>query len=236
MASPRGLAPVAAVFLHLAVIIGFGYTFWWQKKYLRLPVTDPRMKFAGIWKYLTQWNFVLQIVFFTLCLLRDLKTMGTKGLYDRSSLTALTDQLYHALVFPMGINVFASFWGIFLVDRELIVPKRMEGHFPDWLNHTLHSVILLTLLLEGMLVYHRLPPRRKSISLLYTVYFTYVAWTLYIALVQGFWVYPFQAVWTWPQRIAGVLAWAVGFFLFYMLGEVLHKIFWPHRRLSAHQQ
>ena len=33
--------------------------------------------------------------------------------------------------------VAATFWGIYLMDRELIFPRALDKIFPSWLNHIL---------------------------------------------------------------------------------------------------
>ena len=37
--------------------------------------------------------------------------------------------------------VAATFWGIYLMDRELIFPRALDKIFPSWLNHILVRVL-----------------------------------------------------------------------------------------------
>ncbi|XP_054448054.1 androgen-dependent TFPI-regulating protein [Pteronotus mesoamericanus] len=147
---------------------------------------------GGRWKYLTFLNVLLQIIFYGVTCLEDvLKRM--KGKKDIKFITAFRDLLFTVLAFPVSTCVFLLFWILFLYDRELIYPKFLDGLFPMWLNHTMHTFIFPFALAEIFLSPHSYLPKKKGLSLLAAVSLAYISSVLWIYLKTGTWVYPMFA-------------------------------------------
>lgn len=47
-----------------------------------------------------------------------------------------------------------TFWGLYAVDRELVLPAVLDPYFPTWLNHIMHTAVGVWVFLE-MLTSHR---------------------------------------------------------------------------------
>ncbi|XP_049620759.1 LOW QUALITY PROTEIN: androgen-dependent TFPI-regulating protein [Suncus etruscus] len=120
---------------------------------------------GGQWKYLTFLNLYLQAIFYGVACLEDvLKRM--KGKNDMKFITALRDQLFTTLVFPISTFIFLTFWIFFLYDQELVFPKALDDLIPTWLNHAMHTFILPLSLVEIMQRPHSYSPKKKGLSLL----------------------------------------------------------------------
>lgn len=52
------------------------------------------------------------------------------------------DNLFATVAFPIGMFVGVSFWGLFLVNRELIFPERFDAFIPAHVNHMLHTTVI----------------------------------------------------------------------------------------------
>ncbi len=46
------------------------------------------------------------------------------------------------------------FWLLFFIDRELIYPARLDAVIPQWVNHVMHTVPLVTVLIDTRLNNH----------------------------------------------------------------------------------
>lgn len=73
---------------------------------------------------------ICQALYFTLCVLNDL--IGTNEHYPKrpSAIRKFKDYIFATFAFPLAMNVAISFWAIYAVDRELILPKSFESFFP----------------------------------------------------------------------------------------------------------
>lgn len=72
--------------------------------------------------------------------------------------------------------VSLSFWGIWAVDRELIFPKALDSFFPSWLNHVLHTAVLVFAVIEMVLVPKTFPSRKSALVGLISVMLGYLLW------------------------------------------------------------
>jgi len=233
--SENGSARALKIIFHSAVVALHAYTYYFLVQYVTIPPRTTRHVIHGRWKYLTHWNFALQLGYFTICLVRDI--LGTdiklKGSGD-GLVNRYMDSLFHGIVFPLGTYVFAAFWGIYAIDRELIFPKILDSIFPSWVNHVIHTVILFAVLVEAVLVYHRQPTSTVGLTILSTVYFTYTGYSLWLALVADVWVYPFMEVMNWPARILSIFVFYSVWLMVYRLGGLVHSLAWSaERRRSA---
>lgn len=58
--------------------------------------------------------------------------IGTNEAHPRKSpiIRKVKDYLFSSLAFPVAFNVGISFWGIYAIDRELVLPKVLDAVFP----------------------------------------------------------------------------------------------------------
>ncbi|XP_063115952.1 androgen-dependent TFPI-regulating protein isoform X2 [Cavia porcellus] len=176
-------------------------------------------------KYLTLLNLLLQAVFFGVAFLDDV-LKRIKKRKDIKFITAFRDLFFATLAFPIGTFVFLAFWTIYLYDRELIYPKTLDGIFPVWVNHAMHSFILLFLLIEIILRPHHYPSKTTGFILLAVGSIGYIWRILWLYSKTGHWVYPVL------EKLSPV-GLAAFFFLsyistvsFFLLGERLNHWKW----------
>uniref|UniRef100_A0A8C9KHK0 Androgen dependent TFPI regulating protein n=1 Tax=Panthera tigris altaica TaxID=74533 RepID=A0A8C9KHK0_PANTA len=150
---------------------------------------------GGQWKYLTFLNLnrtlgfkspciyhetlgkcvhLLQAIFYGVACVEDV-LKRIKGERDLKFVTAFRDLLFTTLAFPISTFVFLSFWILFLYDRELVYPKALDGIFPEWLNHAMHTSILPFSLVEVILRPHCYPLKKKGLTLLAVASLAYIS-------------------------------------------------------------
>lgn len=69
-----------------------------------------------------------------------------------------------------------SFWSIWAIDRELIFPKALDPFFPSWLNHVLHTSIVIFSTIEMATVPKTFPVRSKALMGVATIITSYALW------------------------------------------------------------
>ncbi|KAJ8945888.1 hypothetical protein NQ318_002729 [Aromia moschata] len=126
--------------------------------------------------YFTTWTFVLQIVFLITAILDESAKLLNFAIHIRKRLGRTRAFIFNALFFPCTLLEVTVFWGIWLIDRELIFPKVIDEVFPTWLNHAVHTFIVVPLIVDLLLPkrYSFVPFRNAAIVL-----------TVYTAIYQG---------------------------------------------------
>lgn len=122
--------------------------------------------------------------------------------------------------------VASTFWGLYLIDRELILPKVIDPYFPVWLNHLMHTNIVIFLLIEMSTSFRRYPTRKQGIALLALVMVSYLIWIHIINHYTGHWVYPVLEVLNLPFRIVFFVIMLILLVVLYLLGEKLNNKLW----------
>ncbi|XP_063407797.1 androgen-induced gene 1 protein-like isoform X1 [Mytilus trossulus] len=189
--------------------------------------------FGGKFKYLTFWYFCIQTLYFGITVLNDFCGSNVrpseKG-QKISSMQKFRDYFLATLVFPVGVFVVMTFWGIYAVDRELVYPRALDKIIPPWLNHIMHTTIVPFLLIEKYIVYHQYPPRKSGLITLLGFALLYLVWILWIAYYANIWVYPILKVLQPHQRAVFIIVLLFLFISLYILGEAINKFFWGKER------
>ncbi|GFS04432.1 androgen-induced protein 1 [Elysia marginata] len=154
--------------------------------------------------YLTFWSICLQTIYYGLCVV----TNFTSDRRRSSQLQRWRDNMHSCLAFPVGMFVVATFWALFAIDREL------------------HTAVCPFLVIDKYLVYHQYPVRHKGIPTACGLALIYLAWILFIAYYEGFWVYPILQVLAMHERAIFIGVCIMFFASFYILGEALTKFIW----------
>jgi len=225
------MASTVQLIFHIIATSNFAFGIYYDVWVLEMPEqyvksTNP---FAGRWKYLTFWNMVLQLVYFSHCLLNDF--YGTSSLVkrERAYLQKVRDYMFGSLAFPLALFVFTTFWGLWAVNRELVFPVALDAFFPSWLNHILHSSIAVFTLIEMILVPKMYPSRGSALTGLAVLMLGYLVWVFFIAFHTNFWVYPVLAVLGWSHRLLFIVSLMVFTSILYFTGEKLHFIIWDKK-------
>ncbi|XP_066151955.1 androgen-dependent TFPI-regulating protein-like isoform X2 [Euwallacea fornicatus] len=138
-----------------------------------------------MFNFFTIWNFLLQIVFLVVAITDD----ALKGLSIKSYFGNIRQTLFVSLMLPSSLLVVSMFWGIWMVDRELIFP----------------IAIVLPVFIELWSQSGR-PPLKHSIknrafAIMATYCFIYQLMYFCIYFFHGIWLYPIYLVLSWPQRM-----------------------------------
>lgn len=62
------------------------------------------------------------------------------------------------------------------VDRELVLPKALDPYFPSWLNHLMHTLIVVTTVTEMFIAPRQYPKRTQGLGGLLSFMLTYLVW------------------------------------------------------------
>ncbi|CAH3170401.1 unnamed protein product [Porites lobata] len=168
---------------------GCGFFYIYGTYYDLQIVTAHSQSYGGRFKYLTFLNLLLQLIFFIIAPLADVLTF-IRGRED-NWLVRVRDLVFASLAFPISVFVATTFWGIYMIDRELIFPKALDKVIPSWINHVLHTWCAVLIIIEGAFIKHKYPKNRLGLGLLTFASVAYLLWITWIAYVAEFWVYPF---------------------------------------------
>ncbi|XP_026113715.1 androgen-dependent TFPI-regulating protein [Carassius auratus] len=208
-------------------IVAFGwYIFVIQSVYAKRNSDIPPGMFVygGPWKYLTFLNLVLQLVFFGLASVNDLKPVG-KG--SKMSLLCLSkDLLFSVFAFPVGMFVVLLFWLIFTYDRQLVYPASMDRLFPPWMNHAMHSLVLPIVFGEILVEPHIYPKIKNGLAALGFVTAAYLGWVVWVYLTVGIWVYPILGMFSSSGLTIFFFFNMLVMALLYLLGQTLNHEVW----------
>lgn len=75
---------------------------------------------------------------------------------------------------PQFVSV--TFWALYAVDRELVFPRSLDAVFPPLLNHTLHSSIVVWVLLETLTSPGTFPSKGQGLRALLSFMLVYLVW------------------------------------------------------------
>lgn len=115
-----------------------------------------------------------QIIFLFIVIIDEIGFICKWSTNLQKKINAIRCFMYHAFILPFGIFVWAFFWTIFIYDRELIFPKELDLFFPLWLNHVVHSVIILPIIIEILL-----PKQRNFLRFKHTLTGLLIYLTIY---------------------------------------------------------
>ncbi|XP_076824248.1 androgen-induced gene 1 protein-like [Clavelina lepadiformis] len=184
-------------------------------------LTHREQGYGGPWKYLTYLNMVLQLIYFSLCVGKDL--VDYLKLRNVSNVMKnINDVAYAAVALPSTITVFVSFWAIYLIDREMIHPEELDEFIPQWANHMWHTAILVTIA-ESYFNNHKYPRRRVSLTVCSFFGLLYVAAIFWIHHEAGFWVYPFMDHLHGVWMVLFIVAELVFTWVCYFIGEAINS-------------
>jgi len=201
--------------------LSFAYAIHWQYAVCNIPeeLSPTRLKFGGVFKYLTFLNMVLQFIFFTLAFFANFSEKNSR-------LGKAKDLVFSSAAFPFGMFVGIVFWSLWAVNRELILPARYDPYFPSWANHLMHTTVLPLQLGELILCHHSYPSRRLGGAITASLTFAYLVWINIIYYYGGFWVYPVFQVLTEAQRLVFMLVCSCFGVLLYIMGEAANNVIW----------
>ncbi|XP_033227272.1 androgen-dependent TFPI-regulating protein-like isoform X2 [Belonocnema kinseyi] len=199
---------------------------------LDVPAMRPNAKYfdPGQFKYLTVWGVIVQSVFFLICMLNDVYGTNKSNPKKTPFIRRLKDYYHATLSFPVAMFVGVTFWSLMFVDRELVLPKALDPYFPGWLNHLMHTMIMVTTILEMVIAPRQYPTRGQGLAGNLTFMLIYLVWMQIIYMKSGIWVYPVMEVLTIPLRIAFITVLLFFTIILYFTGETLNHLIWGNIR------
>jgi len=109
----------------------------------------------------------------------------------------------------------------------------MDPIIPSYINHIMHTLPIVSLILESFITHHKYPSFLKGAILTGSFTACYILWTLYIAYESGNWVYPILRNLTPLNRglFIGsqvILSWSM-----FKFGGFLNTVIWGDRQAPA---
>ncbi|XP_078045469.1 androgen-induced gene 1 protein isoform X4 [Augochlora pura] len=222
---------------HTLMFFTYAYTLY-EGYYMRIPfVMAAFKKFdPGMMKYMTIWNVIIQMLFYFLCMLND--WFGTNAINPKKPplIRKMKDFLFASVAFPIAMFVSVTFWGLMSIDRELVFPKAIDPYFPWWLNHLMHTMVLVSILIELILSPRQYPRRFSGIVTVVLFDFVYIIWIHVIYYKSGAWVYPVLSAMSFPIRtifLGSTVAFSV---ISYYLGEALDNFVWGKKCVAENDE
>ncbi|KAK7867791.1 hypothetical protein R5R35_001208 [Gryllus longicercus] len=189
-------------------------------------VMPDALRGIGWKKYLTFWNMCLQSLYFTICVLNDIAGSNEIAPKNPPLIRRIKDYMLCTVAFPVSMFVGLTFWGLYAIDRELVFPKALDPYFPSWLNHVMHTNIMIFIVLEMVLSFRKYPTRGNGTGGLTAFMCVYLVWTFIIYFYSGAWVYPVLEVLNWGQRAIFFIVLLLFVNSLYFVGEFVNKTIW----------
>lgn len=154
------------------------------------------------YRYFTFWNMMIQTIFLFLAVAADIFHLLPQKFHKyEETLLILKGYVFTSLMFPCSLFVCGMFWSVYTINREWVLPAVVDAVFPEWLNHSIHTVILIPAIME-ILISNQLLPSFKAafvgLSVFILIYDLLFIFTYYEC---GRWLYGLFYVLNWQERI-----------------------------------
>ncbi|XP_015794539.1 androgen-induced gene 1 protein [Tetranychus urticae] len=201
---------------------------------------------AGDWKFLTRWNFMIQLVVFTTLLGLDLAIVG-KYIFSRRSdcldlsghsegkqssiirrLSIIVDHVIYSLAFPLGVFVTITFWVLAAMGPGTVTSRPTKYIL---LNHIVHTLVGPTIILELLITSHKRPKHLvKSMFILVAFIICFITWLFFVHFYIDFWLYPILGKLGTVGRIFFIFGCILMLLIFYWIGIAINKLIWTEER------
>ncbi|XP_074035515.1 androgen-dependent TFPI-regulating protein-like isoform X2 [Leptinotarsa decemlineata] len=153
---PKRVGP----FFHLFVCVHHGYVaLCLNKKRDLTNITDQRVLDMEVFAplFFTSWNFLIQLVYFTSALMYDILHMLSIRRDIQEKMLRYKGYIFTSSLFPFSVFVSTMFWSLYNINREFVLPEVLDKYIPTWLNHCLHTNILIFAAIEMLIANQLLP-------------------------------------------------------------------------------
>ncbi|KAG5897774.1 hypothetical protein JTB14_019992 [Gonioctena quinquepunctata] len=200
---------ILVLLFHLFVCIHHGFTMWMSHRMREsmTDATDQRIRdmerFSCL--FFTSWNFLIQVFYFYTALCYDIFYILSIWEDLQKRVLRYKGYIFISCLFPFAVFVSTMFWGVFIIDRELVFPTVVDEYIPMWMNHCLHTNILIFAFIELFISNQLLPTVKSAFIGLNMVVIPYHILIVVGYFILGRWIYGLFQIFTWPERIAFVL-------------------------------
>ncbi|CAH0599793.1 unnamed protein product [Chrysodeixis includens] len=142
-------------------------------------------------RYLTVWNIVFQMVYFSLAFACDVTTVTGKESLIPKTLRQFRQRFFAAVIFPVAVLIFTIFWPFFIYDRELLFPAFIDKIFSFESNLVMHFSILPAVIWELAFLQRPIPKSHKINYVIVTlINIVYNSLLVHTYLQRGLFPYP----------------------------------------------
>ncbi|XP_026315337.1 androgen-dependent TFPI-regulating protein-like [Hyposmocoma kahamanoa] len=169
---------------------------------------DPKVKkYSSMrFKLITVWfNFIL-LAYFPVCFYCDWKEKcNQENLQHVAVLRKIRDVVFTSILFPTIMFADILFWPLYYKDVNLITPGAVFSYIPAWCQHSLHTVSIMTSVIDLCVVSRKRPKSLKPRFLLMSCFL--LTYTLIVgqSYVNGHMVYTLFEVLTGFQTVLLVI-------------------------------
>jgi len=161
--------------------------------------------YGGRYKFLTVLNLKLLILYYGWSTIMDMTYLFWSSISHTSKVNRQKfrknclrrDYVFTSIVFPISCTVCILYWSIYAIAPNLIQSETARKYSPvnGFHNHAIHTVPIVSTLLECFCKQHRLNVAFWKGSLgWFLACGSYLLWVLWIAYAADLWVYPFMRV------------------------------------------
>uniref|UniRef100_A0A8D8ZS03 Androgen-induced gene 1 protein n=1 Tax=Cacopsylla melanoneura TaxID=428564 RepID=A0A8D8ZS03_9HEMI len=170
-----------------AVLFPFGiYTHY--KVDIPVDVNPIDSAYGQKFKYLTFIDEIVQASYFTVCVVCDIISLSNVS--SVTTLSSVRDYFFASIGFPIGSFVAITFWALFVLDRNLVMPAEFDQYFPMWLNHIVHSMVFVLPVMEIITSPREYPSIQNGLIGLCVFQGVYLVWIHVVYYKCNMWVYP----------------------------------------------
>ncbi|VVC29469.1 Hypothetical protein CINCED_3A005717 [Cinara cedri] len=224
--------PAVNIAVHVIGSLVFVYSVYFNYVHVNIPssVNPIDDAFGGKFKYLTFLNGCFQAVFFVYALVVDVFPMifPTKSSIFET-LCQVKYFFFASIAFPLSMFVSTSFWSLWFIDRNLVMPKDIDLYFPQWLNQTMHTFVFVFACLEMVTAYRPYPARLYGMVTHISFQLSYLIWIHIVYSQCHIWVYPILTQLNLPLRCLFFLGTFVYTSVLYVIGEYFNKLVWGYQ-------
>ncbi|KAF6212992.1 hypothetical protein GE061_010705 [Apolygus lucorum] len=228
--SKPGLFRVASTVLHGVAGAHFWFAAVYDYTYVNVPLSVSPIfnSYGRQFKFLTYWDVCLQAVYMSYAFGIDVYTLFNKNKKDEKTqkLVRFKDTVEASVALPIAMFVSFTFWGLMAVDRELVLPSKVDPYFPEWLNHMEHTNIIIFQILELVTSPRVYPSNKVGLITLGVFQSTYLIWMHVVYYKSGIWVYPIFKQLTPPFRVLFLAGSVSTCFVFYFIGSFVNWFLW----------
>lgn len=162
---------------------------------LRIDVTvdeDPSVRAYDHvrWKLITCWFNLIALAYLPLCLYCDWCEKREEPPHV-AKLRVLRDVIFTSILMPATTYADVTFWVTFLYDPSIIAPPRVFEYMPYWSQHSLHTVSMVTVIMDLLLTPRKKPRNIKPRFCFMVGFGTVYTLMVYVSYLQGEPVYEF---------------------------------------------